>query len=113
MLVIHSSLISLGVTCKFPGQPDTAAKESSVRLRVGGFDTKKLMFKGWVEVENFTYRGHRGSFCVMQRDVVSGDDDLQLSSNSMCLPQGNPLCWRQLWKALITSAQVSPYVLRK
>lgn len=40
------------------------------RLRIGGFDKRKVMFKGWVEVEPFEYRGSDGSFCVMQRDEV-------------------------------------------
>lgn len=70
MQVIHASLLSLGVTCKLPGNTDQS-DQSSLRLRIGGYDTKKLMFKGWVEVESFTYRGHHGSFCMMQRDVVS------------------------------------------
>jgi len=53
------------------------------------------MFKGWVEVEAFSNGGQKGSFCLMQRDV------------------GNPISWRQLWKALILSEIVEPHVLRR
>jgi serine/threonine-protein kinase CHEK1 len=43
----------------------------TLRLRVGGHDLRKEMFKGWVEVERFVYRSSEGSFCVMKRDEVS------------------------------------------
>ena len=43
----------------------------TLRLRVGGHDLRKEMFKGWVEVERFSYRSSEGSFCVMKRDEVS------------------------------------------
>ncbi|TDL20604.1 CAMK/CAMKL/CHK1 protein kinase [Rickenella mellea] len=92
MPLIMQSLQNLGVKCKAAEQPPGS---HSLRLRVGGFDRRKEMFKGWVEVENFSYRGDEGSFCVMQRD------------------QGNPISWRQLWKALITSPEVETYVLRR
>lgn len=29
------------------------------------------MFKGWIDVEDFVYRGSEGSFCIMARDEVS------------------------------------------
>ena len=44
--------------------------EVPFRVRVGGFDRRKEMFKGWVEIESFIYRGQSGSFCIMQRDQV-------------------------------------------
>lgn len=65
------------------------------RIRVGGWDKRRQMFKGWVEVERFTYRGAEGSFCVMRRD------------------EGNPISWRQLWRAVIESQLVEPHVLKK
>ncbi|KJA22343.1 hypothetical protein HYPSUDRAFT_139331, partial [Hypholoma sublateritium FD-334 SS-4] len=65
------------------------------RIRVGGWDKRHQMFKGWVEVERFTYRGEEGSFCVMRRD------------------EGNPISWRQLWRALIESQLVELHVLKK
>ena len=64
-------------------------------LRVGGFDNRRQLFKGWVDVEHFSYRGAEGSFCVMRRD------------------EGNPISWRQLWKKVIGSECVEPHVLRK
>ncbi|KAG6865213.1 hypothetical protein C0991_004414 [Blastosporella zonata] len=93
--VIQESLEKLNVKCKIaPPQPgDDAA--GPLRLRIGGFDARKMVFKGWIEVERFTYRGTVGSYCIMKRDV------------------GSPISWRQLWKALINSEGVEPHVLRK
>ncbi len=65
------------------------------RIRIGGYDRRRQLFKGWVEVERFTYRGAEGSFCVMRRD------------------EGNPISWRQLWRAVIESQLVEPHVLKK
>jgi serine/threonine-protein kinase Chk1 len=65
------------------------------KLRIGGWDKRKQMFKGWVDVEPFSRYGMEGSFCVMRRD------------------EGNPISWRQLWKKLISSPLVEPHVLKK
>ncbi|RDB27406.1 Serine/threonine-protein kinase CHK1 [Hypsizygus marmoreus] len=93
MPLIQESLEALNVRCK--PAPPSQDPGAPLRLRIGGLDKRKTMFKGWVEVEKFTYRGSVGSFCVMQRDV------------------GNPISWRQLWKALICSPNIDPHVLRK
>ncbi|KAF4586107.1 Chk1 protein kinase [Pleurotus pulmonarius] len=111
LALIKESLEGLNVKCKdHPPRPlyDDTSSSSSIddidgggggglqyRLRIGGFDKRKVLFKGWVEVEPFEYRGADGSFCVMQRD------------------EGSPISWRQLWKALIISPAVEPHVLRK
>jgi len=68
MSLIKESLEGMGITCKIA--PHADSREGPLRLRVGGFDRRKMMFKGWVEVESFSRTGHEGSFCVMQRDVV-------------------------------------------
>ena len=47
-------------------------KDEPLKVRIGGWDRRKVIFKGWVTVETFSYRGSMGSFVVMQRDVVSG-----------------------------------------
>ncbi|KAF5319490.1 hypothetical protein D9619_008540 [Psilocybe cf. subviscida] len=67
------------------------------RLRVGGWDSRRVVFKGWIEIERFTYRdgAMQGSFCVMKRD------------------EGNPMSWRALWKRLLESELVEPHVLKK
>ncbi|KAF7344003.1 Protein kinase domain-containing protein [Mycena venus] len=79
-----------------PPHPRSSPSLSSpLRLRIGGHDARKEVFRGWVEVEQFEYHGDHGSFCVMQKD------------------SGNPISWRQLWRALIQSPGVEPYVLRK
>ncbi|KAJ6522584.1 CAMK/CAMKL/CHK1 protein kinase [Mycena capillaripes] len=83
-------LTSLGVTCK-----DAPPAAGALRLRIGGHDARKEVFRGWVEIEPFEYHGSYGSFCVMQKD------------------SGNPISWRQLWRALIQSPLVEPHVLRK
>ncbi|KAG9217645.1 hypothetical protein CCMSSC00406_0003666 [Pleurotus cornucopiae] len=98
LALIKESLEGLNVKCKDqPPRPvyDAGGGGLQHRLRIGGFDKRKVMFKGWVEVEPFEYRGSDGSFCVMQRD------------------EGSPISWRQLWKALIISPAVEPHVLRK
>jgi hypothetical protein len=58
----------MNVKCKMAQQENS--RDGCLRLRVGGFDRRKVMFKGWVDVECFSSRGHEGSFCVMRRDVV-------------------------------------------
>ncbi|KIL61219.1 hypothetical protein M378DRAFT_864078 [Amanita muscaria Koide BX008] len=95
MTFIQESLEALDVKCKNAPPREDGDGNSILRLRIGGYDMRKVMFKGWVEVEPFSHRGHKGSFCVMQRDV------------------GNPISWRQLWKALILSDSVEPHVYRK
>lgn len=84
MTILNEALGQLGVKTKAAEAPvsvdqslnNTASGGGEVpsevlRLRVGGFDLRKQVFKGWVVVEQFEYRGSIGSFCVMQRDQVS------------------------------------------
>jgi hypothetical protein len=68
MPLIEESMENMGVKCKYV--PMANGDEGQTRLRVGGFDRRKVMFKGWVNVEAFSNRGHEGTFCSMQRDVV-------------------------------------------
>ncbi|EKM52927.1 uncharacterized protein PHACADRAFT_175408 [Phanerochaete carnosa HHB-10118-sp] len=65
------------------------------RIRIGGFDRRKLMYRGTIEIEEFEHGESKGAFCVMNRE------------------KGNPISWRQLWKGLIMSPLVEPHVLRK
>lgn len=65
---IMAATTALGVKSK-PAAPEDSAP-ARLRLRVGGYDLRKQMFKGWIEVEPFVYQGTEGSFCVMQRDQV-------------------------------------------
>ncbi|KIY43505.1 CAMK/CAMKL/CHK1 protein kinase [Fistulina hepatica ATCC 64428] len=92
--VVHNALLSLSVKCKVANNGD-GSQNAPFRIRVGGYDRRREMFKGWVLIERFTYHGAIGSFCIMQRD------------------EGSAISWRQLWKALIISEPVSPHVLRK
>ncbi|KAF9445891.1 CAMK/CAMKL/CHK1 protein kinase [Macrolepiota fuliginosa MF-IS2] len=91
--IIHETLVSLNVQCKVAPVRDNEPH----KLRIGGHDKRRMAFKGWVYVEKFVYRDRNieGSFVLMTRD------------------EGNPISWRQLWKALIESEAVSPHVLRK
>ncbi|KAG1730390.1 kinase-like domain-containing protein [Suillus paluster] len=94
MQLIKESLSALGVKHK-DGPTGEDEGGEVLRLRVGGYDKRRITFKGWVELENFRYAETDGSFCLMTRDV------------------GNPISWRQLWKALIQSPAVDPHVLRR
>lgn len=69
--------------------------EPRMRLRIGGYDKRKVVFRGWVDAEGFERGGYEGSLVVMARD------------------EGSPISWRQLWKALILSPEVEPNVIRK
>jgi serine/threonine-protein kinase Chk1 len=115
--LIEESLTNLGVRVKpVPRSCDNSSAEDDdqtivsgaaanrsgsdnepYRLRVGGWDSRRVMFKGWIEIERFTYRdgAMHGSFCVMKRD------------------EGNPMSWRALWKRLVESEIVEPHVLKK
>ncbi|KAJ3517032.1 hypothetical protein NLJ89_g756 [Agrocybe chaxingu] len=93
--LVHEALEAEGVRCKVGPSFMNERGGEVLRLRVGGRDMRQQVFKGWVEVEKFSWRNGEGSFCVMKRD------------------EGNPISWRQLWKALIASALVEPHVLRK
>ncbi|TRM62534.1 kinase-like domain-containing protein [Schizophyllum amplum] len=90
MPLVQQTLHANNVQCKGP-----FVEGESLRLRIAGYDLRKQLFKGWVDIEAFHYRGAEGSFCVMQRDT------------------GNPISWRQLWKHLISDEHINPYVLRK
>lgn len=63
--------------------------------RVGGYDARREVFKGFVEIEQLVIKGSLLSLCIFRRDV------------------GNPISWRQLWKAVVSSPQVDPVVLKK
>ncbi|TFK47430.1 Pkinase-domain-containing protein [Heliocybe sulcata] len=91
--LIQESLEGLGASCK--SKPLEGRAAEVIKLRIGGYDFRKEMYKGSVVVERYPYNNMECSFCVMQRD------------------QGSPISWRQLWKALVLSAKVEPHVLRR
>ncbi|KAF8514984.1 kinase-like domain-containing protein [Gautieria morchelliformis] len=91
------ALQTLGVKFQVrDAEADERGKEFR-KTKIGGYDKRKERFTGYVEIENFSWSGgeYHGSFCVMRRE------------------KGNPISWRQLWKALISSAEVDPYVIKK
>nr|GAT49466.1 predicted protein [Mycena chlorophos] len=88
--LMREGLLSLGVQIK-----DAPPNGETLRLRIGGHDARKEAFRGWVELDPFEYHGSHGTFCVMQRD------------------NGNPISWRQLWRAVIQTPMVEPLVLKK
>ncbi|KAF7291910.1 Protein kinase domain-containing protein [Mycena indigotica] len=87
---ICEGLVSLGVQIK-----NAPPNGTTLRVRIGGQDARKEAFRGWVELDPFEYHGSHGTFCVMQRD------------------NGNPISWRQLWRATIQTPFVEPLVLKK
>jgi len=88
--LILSALALLGVKCQGGEQSG-----KTWRTRVGCFDQRKEALKGWIEIEEFSIKGRQVSFCVLKRD------------------KGNPISWRQLWKAIVMSREVEAHVLRK
>jgi serine/threonine-protein kinase Chk1 len=118
--IIQASLETLGVKVKVAvvpppevGADETAyedlgeddrerrRKKEKVRLRIGGYDSRRVVFKGWVEIEYFRRegmgmgRGWEGSFVVFSRD------------------EGDPISWRRMWKEVVKSEGVLEWVLRK
>ncbi|KAJ3516678.1 hypothetical protein NMY22_g14148 [Coprinellus aureogranulatus] len=105
--ILLSSFSSLGVTAKVAQLPPEGIDDPSsalyvennytelteyersqkekARLRIGGFDNRKQVYKGWVEVEYFRRGEWEGSFVVFKRDV------------------GNPISWRMVWKGVVRS----------
>lgn len=69
----------------------------TIRLRIGGHDARKLMFKGWVELEPYADRrsGFEGCFCLMKRDV------------------GSPISWRSVFRGVCKDEGVADLVVRK
>ena len=70
--LVRQTLEGFGVKCKSNDESRGYDDNGSgmLRMRIGGKDRRKIVFKGWVQVENFTYAGREGSFCVMDRDDV-------------------------------------------
>ncbi|KAI0073808.1 Pkinase-domain-containing protein [Panus rudis PR-1116 ss-1] len=98
--LIEEALDDLGVKHnppEFLPSKDASGEDDKgrIQMRIGGFDKRRLMFKGYVKLENFEYGNYKGTFCLMHRD------------------QGNPISWRKLWKDIIQSPGVEPYVLKK
>ncbi|KAL5483379.1 CHK1 [Sanghuangporus weigelae] len=93
MELVTAAVNDLGVKTKLA--PTDQSQPDRLCLRVGGYDRRHELFKGWIEIEPFAYNGSEGSFCLMQRD------------------QGNPISWRQLWRAVIQDGNVEPHVLKR
>ncbi len=66
MPLICEALDTMGVKHRTPDM----TSEGMLRVRIGGYDKRKLMYKGWIELEDFTHDDVVGSFCLMQRDQV-------------------------------------------
>jgi serine/threonine-protein kinase Chk1 len=72
--MIVETLATSNVQCKAASSPSDKPTNEPYRLRIGGHDKRKTVFKGWVTVEKFSYNNGQveGSFVVMKRDEVSG-----------------------------------------
>ncbi|KAG8850129.1 Chk1 protein kinase [Tulasnella sp. 330] len=62
-----------------------------MKMKIMGVDARNAVLRGDTEVEMF----ENGCFVVMRREV------------------GDPLSWKRLWRSLVNSASISPYVLRR
>lgn len=69
MQLIKESLDALSVKHK-DGPVAEDERGEVLRLRIGGYDKRRIAFRGWVELEKFSYAETDGSFCLMTRDVV-------------------------------------------
>ena len=66
MPLICEALDTMGVKHRAPDM----TSEGVLRVRIGGYDKRKLLFKGWIDLEEFMHDDVVGSFCLMQRDQV-------------------------------------------
>lgn len=85
------------------------------RLRIKGYDARRLEYCGTIALEAFNAPEAGvldGTFCVMVREKVRYAYESRVAVGLMG-EQGNPISWRQLWKALIMSPGVEPFVLRR
>ena len=68
--LITESLTDLRVKWKASDPKKDTDGVQRWKMRVGGFDKRKLIFKGTIELEEFETDDHKGTFCVMHRDQV-------------------------------------------
>lgn len=90
MPILHESLLALNVKCK--PAPETLGDRQQLRIRIGGLDRRKVVFKGWVIIETFNYGNEEGSFCVMQRDEVFIFSNSSSSLESLNISYRDRLC---------------------
>lgn len=91
---VYTALSALPGKIKYQTRP--AVPPVAALARIGGYDARREVFKGFIEIEEFDSREQgRVSLCVMKRDV------------------GNPISWKQLWKAVVSAPEVNPLVLKK
>jgi len=91
-LRIVAALQDLGAI-KVQSRP--AEPPAQVVLRVGGYDARREEFQGWIKIEQMVIREKYISLCIFEKS------------------KGNPISWRQLWKAVATAPQVTDFVLKK
>ncbi|KAG6330497.1 hypothetical protein ID866_8593 [Astraeus odoratus] len=89
---IKASLDAMNIQYRVAPPGAGGGGEGTIHIRVAGIDGRKLLFRGWIDLENYTLRGSSATFCVMRRDA------------------GSPLTWRKFWKELIQSAAVTEHV---
>ncbi|KAH7884128.1 hypothetical protein F5I97DRAFT_2075396 [Phlebopus sp. FC_14] len=79
----------LGV--KYEVAPEGEGHEGALHLRVGGHDKRRIVFKGWIKLENYTRSSITGALCTMQRDV-----NLELHDGSQIHTHKSPRAWSSL-----------------
>lgn len=79
---------------------------------VGGYDVRKEKFKGRVMLEGFKWKGVECSLVEMAREEVK--EVLSKCCIELTLYfKGNPISWRQFWKATVKASQMEPHLLRR
>ena len=75
LMLVMDALAALGVkqnpAKELTADPDDPESRPLLRMRVGTKDRRKIHMKGYVEIEDFEFAGHAGSFVVLARDAVS------------------------------------------
>jgi len=79
---------------------------------VGGYDMRKEKFKGRVVLEGFKWKGVECSIVEMAREEVKERfSESCIWANAYF--KGNPISWRQFWKATVKASQMEPHLLRR
>jgi serine/threonine-protein kinase Chk1 len=112
--LVRTALVALKVQTRVqPAAPDGAPawENGQLKLRVGGKDARQEAFRGWIVVEPARWNNTDIACVIFQRDQVRPLSCLHEST--LRRRQGNPISWRQLWKATTQHPTIWPHVLHR